>query len=160
MFEQYKKNGFENVAIIDSQTNKRLGAINTIGEVSRVDYSKEQKEIMKQHVNDLYSLHNHPGEHTFSMEDIEDLFKNQCFCGSIVCTEKYNYYFIPKREDLSITKQNFENLCQGMNDNIRKLNDKHFDDYAYLTQNDRNHLIYKEMFEKIGWIYGREKRKN
>ena len=158
VFEQYKKNGFENVAIIDSQTNKRLGKINTSGEVSRVDYSEEQKEIMKQHVNDLYSLHNHPGEHTFSMEDIEDVFKNECFCGSMVCTETYNYYFMPKKEDLSITKQNFYEFNEWMNKEMAKINDKHFTDYAYLNQNDKDHLIYKELFQKIGWIYGREKK--
>ena len=158
VYNKYIANGYENLSIINPIVNKRIGKITTSNNISGVDYSNEQKKLMLKFHRKLYSIHNHPGNNTFSIEDIYELFENPSLCGIIVTTDKYNYYLIPKYKDLDIVKDNIDEFSKWFEKMLGKTNDEMYGIHSNLAFNDAMNLSYKKIFDKLGWNYGRIKK--
>ena len=157
VYDNFKNNKYENLAVVNSKTNRRIGKINNIKSSSSVDYSDEQKNIMKKYHRQLYAIHNHPGNHTFSLEDLYETFNNDSLCGIIVRTDEYNYYFIPKDDDLDITKEHIGEFKKWFETRLGDVNDEMLIKYPSKSNNELQHLSFEKIFDKLGWKYGREK---
>ena len=157
VYDNFKNNKYENLAVVNSKTNRRIGKINNIKSSSSVDYSDEQKNIMKKYHRQLYAIHNHPGNHTFSLEDLYETFNNDSLCGIIVRTDEYNYYFIPKDDDLDITKEHIGKFKKWFETRLGDVNDEMLIKYPSKSNNELQHLSFEKIFDKLGWKYGREK---
>ena len=156
VYREYQKNGYENVALYNPKENKIIGGINNIKNVSKVDYSDLQYKILKEHTNELYSIHTHPTENIPSIEDLYDVFKQKGLCGIIVSTEKYNYYFEPKLNQINDVSEHLDEFSMWLEKRLATLSDKNFGKYNNL--NEEWFVSYKEIFEKLGWKYGRERK--
>ena len=156
VYNKYKENSFENLALINSKTNKRLGEISNSKSSSHVGYSKNQKILMKDYNRVLYTINNHPSNHTFSLADIYEMFNNDSLCGIIVRTDEYNYYLIPKLEDLDITKNNIEDFQKWFENKLSRTNDMLLSEYPNKSNNELTHMAYKKIFTGMRWKYGRE----
>lgn len=157
VYESFQNNKYENLAIVNSKTNKKIGKISNIKSSSSVDYSDEQKNKMKKYHRQLYAIHNHPGNHTFSLEDLYEIFNNDSLCGIIVRTDEYNYYFIPKENDLDITKDHIREFKKWFETRLGDVNDEMLIKYPSKSNNELQHLSFEKIFNKLGWKYGREK---
>ena len=157
VYDNFKNNKYENLAVVNSKTNRKIGKINNIKSSSSVDYSDEQKNIMKKYHRQLYAIHNHPGNHTFSLEDLYETFNNDSLCGIIVRTDEYNYYFIPKDDDLDITKEHIGEFKKWFETRLGDVNDEMLIKYPSKSNNELQHLSFEKIFDKLGWKYGREK---
>ena len=158
VFEKYKENGFENLSLITADGKERIGEISNIKSVSSVDYSGEQKELMKSYKRELIAIHNHPANSMPSVEDFYEAINNDALCGIIVRTNKYNYYFLPKIDDLDVYKGQFKEFIEWFEQALPNEFDKNSKLYDNMGTSDRFHTAYKRIFERIGWKYGREKR--
>lgn len=158
VFNEYKKNNSENLAIIDSKGNL-LSNINTSKSDFSVSYSQEQMEIMKKYNRELIAIHNHPHNHTFSLQDIKETFINKALNGIIVTTQDYNYYFFPKLSDMNMNEKQIKYFMNWLEEEMSKTNDKMLEKYPNLSNNELNHLSYEEIFKKLEWEYGRERKK-
>ena len=157
VYENFKNNKYENLALVNSKTNRKIGSISNIKSSSSVDYSIEQKYKMKKYHRQLYAIHNHPGNHTFSLEDLYETFNNDSLCGIIVRTDEYNYYFIPKENDLDITKDHIGEFKKWFETRLGDVNDEMLIKYPSKSNNELQHLSFEKIFNKLGWKYGREK---
>lgn len=157
LYEEYNKNKIENIAIIDSKNGELLGNISNSGKFKSVGYSLEQKNILKNSSDrSLIVVHNHPSNNTFSYSDIYEMIENNKICGIIVTTKDYNYFLQANSESLNITKQNifeFKNWFEISMKNQIQLAAK-----TNNIDNDSFSLMYKNVFDKLRWNYGRKKR--
>lgn len=158
IFSKYEENTFENLGLINSKNNKRLGKIHNTESVYSVSYSDEQLKIMKKYHRELYAIHNHPADHTFSFGDIKELFHNDALNGIIVTTEEFNYYLVPKINDLDLTKKNLKEFMSWLEKKSGKINDELLTKYPFYSNNELQHMVFKDIFGKLGWKYGREKK--
>lgn len=158
IYAKYEENTFENLGIINPTNNKKLGKIYNIKSVSSVSFSEEQLTIMKKYHRELYAIHNHPYNHTFSFGDIKELFNNDALSGIIVSTKDFNYYLIPKVNDLDLTKQNLKEFMSWLEKVSGIRNDELLSKFPQYSNNELQHLVFKDIFGKLGWKYGREKK--
>ena len=112
---------------------------------------------MKKYHRELLAIHNHPYNHIPSLEDIYEMFNNDALCGIIVRTEKYNYYLFPKINTLDTIKENFDEFSSWFEKRLGKFNDEFFSKYPNKSNDELNYMAFKEVFERMGWKYGREK---
>lgn len=159
VYNSYKVNGYENVGLINSSTGKRLGEIANIKNISSVDYSPHQKKLMKKYNRKLISVHNHPGNHPPSIQDIYETFQNDSLNGIIVTTDNYVYYFIPNEQDLVITKKNISDFQIYFEEKLSIMNDYVYEKYPQINNNDHLDLVYKKIFNELGWKYGKKRKK-
>lgn len=157
VYNKYLENGYENLSLITKDGGKRIGEISNIKSKTGVDYSEEQIRLMNQYSRELIAIHNHPGNHTFSLEDIYETFKNESLCGIIVRTDDYNYYFMPKREHLDVTNKNLLDFSRWFEERLGNVNDEMLTKYPNKSSNELQHLSFEKIFGKMEWDYGREK---
>lgn len=157
VYNIYKNNGFENLALVNSNTGELIGDISNNKSPSNVGYSMKQKELMKNYNRNLYAIHNHPANHTFSLNDLYETFNNKSLCGIMVRTDEYNYYFIPKKSDIDITRNNLSEFSNWFENRLGKVNDDLLQKYPQKSNNELMHLAYKEIFTQMEWDYGRKK---
>ena len=158
VYNQYEKNTFENLGVINPKNNKKIGKIHNTQSVYSVSFSDEQLSLMKDYHRELYAIHNHPYNHTFSFGDIKELFDNDSLSGIIVSTEEFNYYLIPKVNDLDLTKQNLSKFMDWLEKTSGIKNDERLPKFPNYSNNEIQHLVFKDIFGKLGWKYGREKK--
>lgn len=159
VYNCYKSNGYENVGLINSNTGKRIGKIANIKSVSSVDYSSQHKKLMKKYNRELISIHNHPGNHPPSIQDIYETFQNDSLNGIIVITDDYIYYFIPDIHDLTVTKNNIFDFQIYFEEKLSIMNDCIYAKYPQISNNDHLDLVYKKIFDELGWKYGKKRKK-
>lgn len=158
VYNKFKENGFENLSIANKDGDM-IGSIFTINSNSNVSYSKEQIALMKNHNRDLIAIHNHPNNHTFSLQDIKETFNSKAINGIIVTTEDYNYYFFPKILDMNMSENQLSYFMKWLEDELYILNDEMLNKYPQLSNNELTHLSYEEIFKKLEWKYGRKRKK-
>lgn len=159
VYEKFKENNNENLLIID-EFGKVVGNINTNNEHSKVGYSKEQEELLQnsESKRKYFAIHNHPGNSTFSPEDIYEMVKCPGLCGIIVTTDYYNYYLKPKLEDLNISQSNVKGFIKGFEERLSDINDKLLEQYPQYSNQQLQHMAYDKLFKEIGWKYGRQEK--
>ena len=158
IYDKYETNHFENLGLLNGETGEVLGDIHTNNSSYSVGYSKEQQEIMKNYHRKLFAIHNHPANHTFSLNDLYETFNNDSLSGIIVRTDEFNYYFFPNLEDLDITKKNLNEYSKWFENRLGKVNDDMLSKYPNKSNNELQHLSFKKIFKELGWKYGREKK--
>ncbi len=158
VYKAYEENNNENLLVIN-KNGEKLGEINTINSSSSVGYSEEQKALMKGHNRDLIAIHNHPQNHTFSLQDIKETFNSKALSGIIVTTDDYNYYFFPKMSDMNMNEIQLKYFMNWLEKEMANCNDKMFEKFPKLSNNEHNHLSFEEIFKKLEWNYGRERKK-
>lgn len=157
IYDKQIENGYENVGLVDKKGNL-LGKIHNSKSKSSVGYSNEQLDIMKGKYRELTSIHTHPSDSTFSIEDITDFIKRDAICDIMVETEKYEYYLKPNIDDLQLCKNNLKEFDDWLNESIGKYNDKNEEKNKNISSEEKLHKAYKEIFKLLGWKYGREKK--
>ena len=158
IYDKYETNHFENLGLLNGETGEVLGDIHTNNSSYSVGYSKEQQEIMKNYHRKLFAIHNHPANHTFSLNDLYETFNNDSLSGIIVRTDEFNYYFFPNLEDLDITKKNLNEYSKWFENRLGKVNDDMLSKYPNKSNNELQHLSFEKIFKELGWKYGREKK--
>ena len=158
VYSQYEKNTFENLGVINPKNNKKIGKIHNTQSVYSVSFSDKQLSLMKDYHRELYAIHNHPYNHTFSFGDIKELFDNDSLSGIIVSTEEFNYYLIPKVNDLDLTKRNLNEFMDWLEKISGIKNDELLPKFPNYSNNEIQHLVFKDIFGKLGWKYGRERK--
>lgn len=159
IYNAYKDNNCENLSLIDIKTGEQKGKINTSGNLSSVGFSKEQETIMScSKEKSLIAIHNHPGDSTFSLNDIYTMVEYEKIGGIIVVTKDYIYSLKPNynNSELSIGEKGYD---EAFEDELGNINDKMLYKYPMYTNNQLYHMSYKEIFDTMGWEYGRERRK-
>ena len=158
VFEEHKKNNYENLALFNPRLRKRIGNIHTNKQVSNVSFSSEQKKLMSNYDRELYSIHNHSTNRTFSISDIYTTINEQSLLGSIVTTPDYNYYFKPALKDMNKTKANMNEFKDWFENSLGDLNDELIEKYPNLSTTDLLDMSYKKIFSKLGWTYRKMKK--
>ena len=69
---------------------------------------------------------------------------------------KYNYYFEPKLNQINDVSEHLDEFSMWLEKRLATLSDKNFGKYNNL--NEEWFVSYKEIFEKLGWKYGRERK--
>ena len=157
IYNKQIENGYENVGLVDKKGNI-LGKIHNSKGKSSVGYSNEQLDIMKGKYRELTSIHTHPSNSTFSINDVMDFIQRDAICDIMVETEKYEYYLKPNIEDLQLCKNNLKEFDVWLNESIGKYNDKNEEKNKNISSGEKLHKAYKDIFKLLGWKYGREKK--
>ena len=158
VYSKYKENTFENLGLINSKNNKKLGKIHNTKSKYSVFFSDEQLEIMKEYHRELYAIHTHPSNNTFSLGDLQLLFESDALNGIIVQGSNYNYYLIGNAKTLDHIRKNYDDFYDWFNDVLYLENSNNSEKYPYYKTNEITHLSYRKIFERIGLKYGREKK--
>ncbi len=157
VYKAYQENNFENLALMNAKTGKIIGDINNNKSISSVGYSDLQKSLMKDYHRELYAIHNHPANHTFSLADLYELFENESLCGIMVRTGEDIYYFVPKLEDIDATKEHLVEFKKWFEKKLGDVNDEMFLKYPNKSNNELQHLAFEKIFNNMEWKYGRTK---
>lgn len=159
VFKDYKNNNNENILLIDINNYEQKGKIDTSNSRSSVGFSKEQEEIMN-NSNDrsLIAIHNHPGNGTFSLNDIYTMVEYEKIGGIMVVTDDYVYSLKPdfNKGVINISDKGYDNNFETK---LGDANDEMLEKYPMYSNNQLYHMAYKKVFDEMGWEYGREKRK-
>lgn len=158
LYKKFKENGYENLALVNSNTFELIGKISTNRLVNNVDFSLEQQnKMMLERDRTLLAIHNHPSNSTFSPHDIFKFIGNKKICGIIVSTEKFNYFLDADIESLEKARKNIEKFKKFFNDTLNNeiIN---ITERGIKVDNEQISNIYKKIFDTIGWNYGRKKR--
>lgn len=160
VYDMFLQNNNENVSVIDVDTKTRLGDINTSNKNASVGFSDNQLKIMNNY-NDrtLIAIHNHPGDGTFSPDDIYTLLRYQKLAGIMVVTNDYLYSLKPMFYQNTFSEEEITEFKTWFEKMLGKQYDELQDKYPYLSNNQIRHIGYYNTFKEIGWNYGREKRK-
>lgn len=147
-----KQNRYENIALIDSNTQAQKGKISTNKSEKEVEYSIEQQNIM-QMSNDrsLIVVHNHPSNNTFYLADIFEMIENRKVNGIIVTTDEFYYFLDANKKDLDLSRKNINQFKRWFSDIIAKNSSDN------LTNEFFNEM-YKKIFDVLGWNYGRKRK--
>ncbi len=158
VLEEFKKNNNENLSIIDINIFERKGDISTSNKHSSVGYSKEQEEIIKNaSERSLIAIHNHPGNGTFSLQDIYTCIEDTKIGGIMVVTEDYIYSLKPDFSK-SLLERDSKGYYSNFESKLGDANDRLLSKYPMYSNNQLYHMAFKEVFEEMGWEYGREER--
>ena len=157
VYKAYQENNFENLALMNAKTGKIIGDINNNKSISAVGYSDLQKNLMKDYHRELYAIHNHPANHTFSLADLYETFENESLCGIMVRTGEDIYYFVPKLEDIDVTKEHLTEFKKWFEAKLGDVNDEMFLKYPNKSNNELQHLAFEKIFNNMEWKYGRTK---
>lgn len=157
IYNKYKENGYENIALINTVNNKSIGDINTSNKRSEVYLSIKQEELLKlQNNRSVLLIHNHPNNDTFSRSDISSLIANKKLCGIIATGKNYNYFLEINEKEYSKVI-NFKDIWNEVLDEVKEVTQNNIKN-SHLFTNEVLHDIYIKVFQKRGWRYGREKR--
>ena len=160
VYNSYKENNNENLSIIDNNNYKKLGEVATSGKHATVGFSKEQLDIMDDYPDrSIIAIHNHPGNSTFSPEDIYTMLEYRKLAGIMVVTDDYVYSLKPTFYQNVISKEEIKEFTIWFEKKLGRQYDDLLDKYINFSNNQIRHIGYKNIFESIGWEYGREKRK-
>ena len=107
----------------------------------------------------LIVIHNHPNNSTFSLRDIKTCLKYDKIGGIMVVTDDYIYSLKPKYYQLHYSEKELNEFDLWLEKKLSNQNDVLIGKYPQYSNNQLNHIAYKNIFNKIGWEYGREKRK-
>lgn len=155
VYNQYNKNGCENITLVDTKTNSMIGGIHTDYNKHNVSLSSFQKELIRNYDDrSILLIHNHPNNSTFSFDDVVRLIENKKIENLVVVTDEYNYFLEPKdieKIDLKKLKVEFKEARDKEIIRLYTIKNK-------IVDNDDISLIYKDIFESLGWNYGRRKR--
>lgn len=149
-------NQIESIVLIDKNTEIQKGNIYTNKNKNAVNFSIEQQNIVQiSKDRSLIVVHNHPSNNTFSPDDIYNYVENKKISDIIVTTEKFNYFLSVDEKMLNSTKRNineFKKWFEGtLKKEIKKYNNIKIDNEIYNS-------IYIEIFNRIGWNYGRKRK--
>ena len=162
IFKKFESNGYENIGIINVKNNEVLGEIHTSNIKERVTFSIKQENLLAMQDNrSVLVVHNHPGNDTFSGNDIFTLIENKKICGIIATGHDYNYFLEIGEKDLeNINKKRFSIKEEIWSEVLEKVNlvIKGSRENSNLLTNEVMHNIYKDVFNKRGWNYGRKRR--
>ena len=110
---------------------------------------------MKNKYRELTSIHTHPSDDTFSIEDIEDFIKKDAICDIMVETPSYEFSLKPNINDLEICKANIYDFSEWLKQSIGIYFDNNYDKLSSINTNEMLYLAYEEIFNKLGWEYER-----
>lgn len=156
VYNKYEKNGYENITLVDTKNNKMIGGIHTDYRKDSVDLSSLQKELSRK-CNDrsLVLIHNHPNDSTFSTADIIDFIKNKKLCNILAVGKDYNYFLeIDLKESQNISESILNDIYVEIYNIIKGKKEN-----SHLITNEVVHNVYKKIFNRKGWSYGRKRRK-
>ena len=162
LYNLYKENNVENLSLIDSKNYKLKGKITNLGQHSTVAFSKEQLSIMNESSKrSLIAIHNHPSNSTFSLKDIRTCLEYDSLNGIMVVTNDYVYVLKPKFYKTSFNLEELNEFDVWLENSLAQERDYIDSKFMYpdLSNNDLLHITYKKVFDKLGWKYGRAKRR-
>ena len=144
----------ECIALIDSKTGSLKGKIYTENKIGAVNFSIEQDNLIKiSKERSLIVVHNHPSNSTFSPEDIYKYIENKKISGIIVTTNQFNYFLTADEISLKHSRKNIIEFKKWFEYELKKgINESKKIDSEIYNQ------IYENIFERIGWNYGRKRR--
>lgn len=146
----YRKNGNENMCLLDLKTGRLIGNI-TEGE-KRTTVGTDTITAMKllaRKKKSVIAIHNHPENYSFSLTDIKSFNKIKKIDTMILLTDDYRYYL--KANNTNKYSLDYLNkLYRGIEKQINKT-------YNYLNGIEKRDLTNQRFFQKVGWIYEKEK---
>lgn len=159
VYDAFKNNNYENLSLNDIDTYKQIGEINTSNSHSAVGFSDEQTKIMETAKDrSLIAIHNHPGNGTFSLNDIYTMVDYEKLGGIMVVTDEYIYSLKPNFNK-GIINTKGRGYDPDFEMKIGDANDYVLDKYPMYSNNQLYHMAFKKVFDEMGWEYGRQKRK-
>lgn len=155
--KKFLKDGFEHMAITDCRTGKLLRPIISSNSKKRVSPDeKTLRLIIESKPKSLTLIHNHPKKTPFSITDIITTNEIKSIKESIVINSDGEAYFLSiplgKEIDLSTDK-----LRKKFKNDIIKQKEEYIKKFPDISKKDIIHLSYMEVFERLGWNYGRKR---
>lgn len=154
LLKKSDNNTKECIALIDSDTGSLKGKIYTQNKIGAVNFSIEQDNILKMSKDrSLIVVHNHPSNSTFSPEDIYKYIENKKISGIIVTTKQFNYFLNTDEISLKNSRKNIIEFKKWFEFEVKEGINKN-----KIIDNEIYNQIYKNIFERIDWNYGRKRR--
>ena len=148
----YKKNQKENMAMLDKKTGKLIGDICTGSKNGVSPNIKTLFKMINSKENTLIAIHNHPENYSFSHTDINAFNNWKCIDTMIVKSEDYTFYLSLGDGSRKIDKK-------GMMEVYKILEKKTKKEYSKFNEAEIRDIINQRFAKKMGWIYEREKNK-
>lgn len=155
--KQFLNDGLEHMGVCDSISGKLLKPIYSSQSKNHVGLSNEYIDLfIKSKAKSLTTIHNHPKCTPFSITDIVTTNNFVSIKETLVINSKGEVYYlsIPKGKELDLSN---DELIHNFSDDIMKLRKEYRKKYPELSKSDVNHLVYKDIFERLGWKYGRKR---
>lgn len=149
IMQLYRSNRNENMCILNSKTGELIGNI-TKGN-NRTTVGLDTKTILKMLTkknNSIIMIHNHPENYSFSLTDIKAFNRFKQIDSMILLTDNYKFYL--KSNNIKLDNQIIEQTYKQIEKQIKKR-------YNMLNGVERRDLTNQEFFQKVGWIYEKEK---